>query len=339
MPTGRRDFRLAIEQRDAPTILRWGFLVYAIGAFADVVTGSNRPTDNAVDGLVLVIIAACILVVRSPRVAAPFIPWIISGVTSTVILGLSLQFHVTHNHPSVSFANCVLVMAMAGPLTLSVMPTLMTAGAFALANAIYSPYWLPADRIPWYIVSGSTVAVSLVLMHVRNLGIDELGHANELVRESSLRDHLTDALNRRGVEERVAALVPIAARQGRPVSVMFVDVDGLKRVNDEHGHVAGDDVIVAVARAVHACVRASDIVGRWGGDEFIVVGEGSPWDAEALQARIIDGLRRSDVAGERWTPSVSVGVATGPADMTRFDALLGSADADMYARRAVQRGR
>jgi diguanylate cyclase (GGDEF)-like protein len=89
--------------------------------------------------------------------------------------------------------------------------------------------------------------------------------------ESAHRDALTGAFNRRHLDERLAGEVAFAQRHDKPLSVVMVDIDHFKNVNDQHGHLAGDEVLRAVGALLRRESRAEDIVGRYGGEEFLIV--------------------------------------------------------------------
>ncbi len=135
-----------------------------------------------------------------------------------------------------------------------------------------------------------------------------------------------------------------AGRQGRPFAVLMVDLDHFKRVNDTYGHVAGDAVLRAVAEALQAEVRAEDVVGRFGGEEFAVL---LPEVAEPAALEIAERLRKTvsalavPVPGEQERQvrglSVSIGVAVYPRSAESLERLLLAADAALY--RAKNAGR
>lgn len=334
----RRMFRLQVARRDAPTILQWGFAVYATVSLLGVLLRTNTGFDLTVDALVLAALGITFMVVRSPRTGLRWYPWLIANACVTEVLGLSVQYHVDHRLPGTNYAYVVLVMAATGVLTLEYLPTISTGVAFVIAYFMFAPDWAPQERHAWALLSCATLAASLVLLRVRHLGIDELGEMSERVREFALRDQLTDMLNRRGTSEHAQPLLALAARSGQSVFAMFVDVDGLKQANDRFGHEFGDQVIVAVALAIRQCVREADIVGRWGGDEFVVIGVGEPWPPEVIRERIVRAIDASGLDVSRWKASVSVGIATMPGGGCDIDELLARADGDMYARRAARRG-
>ena len=153
-------------------------------------------------------------------------------------------------------------------------------------------------------------------------------------------DPLLDILNRRGFERELRRALAHIKRYGTDAALMFVDLDGFKGVNDRYGHGAGDALLKAVARELVGHVRASDVVGRLGGDEFGVLiwhaGEeqalAKTRELEALIARvvIIHGKARIEAAA-------SVGMALLVADTTAED-MIGAADQAMYARKQERRG-
>ena len=150
----------------------------------------------------------------------------------------------------------------------------------------------------------------------------------------SRTDHLTGLANRRSLDTELTALAGSSRPYRYPVSVLLADVDHFKRVNDTHGHDAGDVVLVEVAARLAATVRAEDSVGRWGGEEFLVVAPNT--DTEG--ARILAERLRAVVAGTPVSTAlasvpvtISVGGATAPLPGVPAHSLLRTADANLYA--------
>ncbi|ENO74634.1 sensor domain-containing diguanylate cyclase [Thauera sp. 63] len=168
------------------------------------------------------------------------------------------------------------------------------------------------------------------------------------IREQQLRaehlaafDPLTGLRNRRAFAEHAAPVWSTARRHGRPLSVIVLDLDHFKRINDSHGHAIGDTVLVAAARAIERDCRAGDIAARWGGEEFIVLmPETTGQQAWAMAERLLASVRSIDIplGGERLGVSASVGVAEwrGHDDL---EALIREADAWMYASKRAGRDR
>ena len=171
--------------------------------------------------------------------------------------------------------------------------------------------------------------------------LSELANANERLRESSLRDGLTGAYNRRYFDASFEPLLAECRAAGKPLSVLVADIDHFKRINDESGHLAGDDCLRLAADVVGEVVGKGGSVVRYGGEEFVVllpgVGDAGMREcAETIRARIAGASLPMADAAQSMT--ISVGGATlRPGDELSAHALLKRADAAMY--RAKHEGR
>ncbi|MEH6357932.1 MAG: EAL domain-containing protein [Pseudomonadales bacterium] len=153
-------------------------------------------------------------------------------------------------------------------------------------------------------------------------------------------DSLTNLPNRAAFMGRLQQSLHQAERNGESLAVMFIDVDNFKLVNDQQGHAAGDLVLKTIASRLVKCVRKNDVLGRLGGDEFIVVlNDISSVDAAEKVARNILKEITNDMSiqGQLQTMSCSVGIAVYPQDATASDTLIRNADEAMY--RAKDLGR
>jgi diguanylate cyclase (GGDEF)-like protein/PAS domain S-box-containing protein len=151
-----------------------------------------------------------------------------------------------------------------------------------------------------------------------------------LVRESN-HDPLTGVLNRRGLMHRIRPIVQRSALSNETLALLFIDLDDFKAINDEFGHQTGDEVLAEVARHLINCIRAGDIVGRYGGDEFVVMARVGSWDeADALAHRLARQLAEPFTVGsEVRSIGASVGIALND-NTTSVETLLQEADAAMY---------
>ncbi|MFC4069771.1 GGDEF domain-containing protein [Actinoplanes subglobosus] len=147
--------------------------------------------------------------------------------------------------------------------------------------------------------------------------------------DSSRTDPLTGCLNRRGFDERMAAELADAERAGTPVTLVLLDLDHFKEVNDTHGHRAGDELLAWTGQELRADLRAHDAVGRQGGDEFAMLLPGT--DVEAAEV-VVERLRER----LRVCSPASLGAATFPGDASDFAGLLLVADQRLYQDKAAR---
>ncbi|MGZ8314116.1 MAG: putative bifunctional diguanylate cyclase/phosphodiesterase [Telluria sp.] len=166
--------------------------------------------------------------------------------------------------------------------------------------------------------------------------------STELIWQQANFDHLTGLPNRHMFMDRLRQETRKADRSAAFLALMFVDLDHFKEVNDQHGHAAGDAVLVEATRRIAACVRSSDTLARLGGDEFSVILSGLDHvgSVERIAQAIIAALSQAfEIRGQRIFISASVGIALYPPDAKDLDELLARADQAMYASKSGGRNR
>lgn len=155
--------------------------------------------------------------------------------------------------------------------------------------------------------------------------------SNEML-QLSVTDDLTGVTNRRGFYLLAESVLLAARRDGLDCLFGFIDVDGLKKVNDRQGHVVGDALIIDVVQVLRATLRTSDVLARLGGDEFCVLAVGADREPAALKARITAAMQDfNDTEVRSYEVSTSIGLMAVPAgDTSTVDELLARADELMY---------
>ena len=195
-------------------------------------------------------------------------------------------------------------------------------------------------RLLWVRVTTSRVrgADGRTLLLVQSVeDVTELRAREEQLQDRALRDPVTGLPNRYLVQDRLEHALAQRWREGTRLGVVFVDLDGFKRVNDTAGHLVGDQVLREAGRRITETARGADTVARWAGDEFVVVCDGVRDEAaaEALADRITQACSRPYAVGDHvFTLSASAGVAlTQPPRWVSAEDLLDAADRAMYARK------
>ena len=184
---------------------------------------------------------------------------------------------------------------------------------------------------------GPTVTLRFALVDQR-----EEGAQRDLFRAAT-RDRLTGAFNRRYFEERLAVEMARARRSQLPLALLLLDVDGLKSVNDEHGHLAGDLVLRTVGEQLASLVRFEDVLARWGGDEFALLAPAADRaQAEALGDRLRTAVAKLAIActDTELRVTLSVGLVTlDEVGEGEGAAIVARADARLYGAKRAGRNR
>jgi diguanylate cyclase (GGDEF)-like protein len=191
----------------------------------------------------------------------------------------------------------------------------------------FGPFARPTQHESLLLVqafTGVTAVMTLLLATV----VEEQVRTEEQVRQLAATDPLTSLDNYRRLLQILDAEIVRCDRTGRPFAVLLLDLDGLKKINDSHGHLVGSRALCRLAEVLRSCSRATDTAARYGGDEFaLVLPEAGVKAAEQVTRRI-----RSRLAGDAELPalSVSVGAAVFPVHGQTIEDLLRTADASLY---------
>jgi diguanylate cyclase (GGDEF)-like protein len=206
-----------------------------------------------------------------------------------------------------------------------------TNGTFCNGNRVKRQDLTDGDKI--------SIGSSTILKFTYQDQVDE--HYQKQLFESALRDGLTSTFNRRYFVDRLHTEIRFAVRHEKSLGLLFVDIDHFKKINDQHGHQAGDHVLAQVAREMTATLRAEDVLARYGGEEFaIVCREIEREGVKALGERLRSAVAKKKIehAGKVIPVTISVGAAVGR-KVDDPQSLIAAADAAMYEAKRAGRNR
>lgn len=225
----------------------------------------------------------------------------------------------------------------------------MTVAWVLLGDRLVPPAEYKALAVAAVLAAGATGVVTAAYSRQRNVGMERAysGHLEGLsrrLRDLAYRDSLTGLYNHRYFQEELAHEVERAQRYGQPLSLLMLDVDHFKQVNDTYGHMMGDTLLSYVAQALAGRLRSADVAARYGGDEFAVI---LPETDQTQAVAVAEKLTTALSADRRWQSAlleslgvgISFGVAAFPDDGRSADDLLGAADRRLYGAKRRRRVR
>lgn len=263
---------------------------------------------------------------------APFLAVLLSGLASVFVGGPGaiafpvpalLWAAVTYG----MFANALLALLFTAWTLIAV-----SRGLISIGLDLNDTHYLLSLRTGVMLIALAPLVVASVMASRNEL----LGRLQSL----AVTDYLTGILNRTGFFQQGAGLLAGLHARQVPVAALMIDIDHFKSVNDSYGHPAGDEVLRAVARALRGHMRAGDVFGRVGGEEFcVLLGVSGQGATEMLADRLCDAVRalRLEVAGSVLSPTVSIGAAVAAQAPDDASALMAAADRALY--QAKQAGR
>jgi diguanylate cyclase (GGDEF)-like protein len=201
------------------------------------------------------------------------------------------------------------------------------------------------QRLGWLVAASGALALVVVMIGVQRVrqANRQLAHNNAQLKRQAEIDPLTGLANRRHLQEAMRRLGADGSFEG---TVLLADLDHFKRINDCHGHAAGDTVLVEVAQRLRSTLREGDLIARWGGEEFLVIVRALDADAvQALAQRMLDVIGGSPcMHQDRPVPlTVSIGYATFPIEpgllSVSWERAIGLVDTALYLAKAHGRNR
>ncbi len=317
------------------------------GTGAAALHGSGQLVTTTVAGLAVLVMAMIAVLTRRDELGRGEREQVTAGMLA--LLAAVACLHVGLTHRTWATAGVLLVIALAGvclPSSAwfgSVLAVCWIGWAIAFGVAMGADWPGQTDGTNECVQLGTALLAASAIAWMVRAALARtsaaLAEAKEYLDGQSVRDTLTGSANRRGLEMLAEPMIENARRQGEAVHCLYIDIDAFKTVNDEFGFERGDDVLLAVAQALRAATRSTDVVARMGGDEFVVLGPGTGSSPLEMERRVRSRLiRQCPVPGEIWPARISVGSATlVPWDEGDLEALIRRADQDMYLRRSLRR--
>jgi diguanylate cyclase (GGDEF)-like protein/PAS domain S-box-containing protein len=195
-------------------------------------------------------------------------------------------------------------------------------------------------RVVMTFTSRHAAGANTVVINLHDVTVERA--LEDRLRFDAMHDPLTGTWNRAAFTEAVEMACAAGARDGGTIALLFVDVDGFKQINDTLGHDRGDELLTHVARSIQTCLRGGDVLGRWGGDEFVVLLTHVNRDDEPVVVadRILNELERSTGSGTGAVrTTVSIGIATSTNGTHSSATLARLADEAMYSAKRSGRAR
>lgn len=240
--------------------------------------------------------------------------------------------------------NLYILVIVASALTLGKLVTLLELALIA-AVYFYLNYFLGSVDV--FSLTGfsdfmTRFAPFLIIAYVTTMLAADIKRSKDLLRLLSETDEMTSLQNKRSFNETLSKEIKKAARYSRKFSVLLIDADNLKDVNDNHGHGAGDQLIKVLANTMQGSLRTSDILARIGGDEFVVLlPEADHKHAVEAGERIRSAAANTafDRKGKQVNMTVSIGIASYPDDGESLEEIMENADRALYKSKKTGRNR
>jgi len=295
----------------------------------------TRPIDKP-DALILVMVAFAgfVLLFRSVRCCAREARWKLAIQIFGMIAFITFVLFCTGKTGS-PLLNLYLLVIIACAITLGRVMTMLEVVLIA-ACYLFMGY---VDYGPDIVSAGTFTALManfspfLLVAYVTSLLAEDIHHARRKITVLSQTDELTGLLNMRAFSTLLDKQITTVERYSQPFTLMMIDVDELKKVNDQFGHATGTQMIKTFAASISDCVRTSDVLARYGGDEFVILMPHTRSEAALIAAeRIRAAIHESsfDMNGQHIAASASIGIASYPESVDAARDVLDKADVALY---------
>ena len=257
-------------------------------------------------------------------------PLVLTDIRMGGMTGIELLQEVKRLNPATE----VIIMTSYASLETAVLA--LRSGAYDYLLKPFEDLELVTSAVARAIEKGSLVRERDALVEVLARKNRELSEINAFLAERANRDGLTGLYNHRYFQEALARETALCERHGRDLSLIFGDVDHFKKFNDAHGHQAGDAVLRGIAEILQKCIRRSDILARYGGEEYVVMlPDTNKEDTRILAERIRAATESHPFPGGETQPggklTISLGISSFPEDGRQPADLIKGADSALYA--------
>jgi diguanylate cyclase (GGDEF)-like protein len=342
-----------VPDQAAATILRWlggtvsGLLLALAGLAAATTDGSGRVVLTVLSALAAVLTGGLGVLGRPTRRSSVGVQAEVAVLAVAPAVVGSGFLWVTGQPWQIAPILLAVVIAGAGLPDLrwfsGVLTAAWTAGIVGVVGAHLGGAMGEQPALaPWVHGAIALAAASMLSTTIREVRVEAIHTLIDVHRQAddeTVRDALTGVANRRGLEMVAIPMIENARRQGEAVHCLFIDLDSFRTVNEVLGTDRGDGVLSAVAEALRASIRTTDVLARWSGDEFVIIGPGTGTSPLEMERRVRSRLAADPpVPLDVWKGRVSVGSATlVPWDDGDLHSLLRRADQDMALRRSLRR--
>ena len=335
---------LSVEQQElrgiSRTVAEIEWLLLILVLLYQVFEGPSEANKAAISGG-LFLYAAFVLSFRYTNFYKAESRWKIAIETFVMVLFITWVLWYTGKLAS-PLVNAYLLVIITSALALGKLTTMFEMALIAACFVLLGGDSLSGELLSLAYIGGlvSQLAPMLLVAYITTMFSADIRFGLNRARLLSETDDLTGLYNMRGFTIVVGRLFDQAVRYNRPASLLMIDSDNLKAVNDLHGHEAGNRMLKLVAKCVRTELRHTDVLARYGGDEFVaLLPEATSAKALEVAQRIIKAVAGTplDFEGKRIGTSVSIGLASYPEDGRSIDTIQGRADRAMYV--AKEQGR
>ncbi len=308
-----------------------GGLVLAVTFINGIFSADGSLVSRAfafVVGITMLVLALTFGRLSTPPVV---MVWIWSTVASLLVLKLCWDAVETANPVALTYA--VVAMIISPAISMSWVPSITTGLINLISITVAGLVLETIDTPRWFLAATAALVASFVLLQIRINSTDSLSLEQLKSNVLASTDPLTGLLARNGLLTLAPSLSAAVERTGGQVYVSLIDIKQLARANADYGMDYGDSVIAAVGRAVTASVPAGDLVSRWDGDCFLVLGIGAAMNAQSFESRIDEAITLTGVTLGKTPITVKVGSAAGDPSTSTIDDLVSASASALAAAR------